>query len=203
MTGGIHKIKGILALAGVGLLILAFQNCSSKGFVVHPNGTLSEGNPGFQSLQSKTTCQFVGADVLKERLVRVLGIPSGDVPVLDEGGRATGATRIKEGWETLGKGDLRNGRPDDLECGTTKFKVSTEIMIDACVVALEEPAVKAKLFPAGFSDFGPLYMSLVGRVPTQFEAQVLEALSKRVGSAQAEAALCGAVASSFESLIRI
>lgn len=152
---------------------------------------------------SKADCLFVGPSVLKDRMVSLLEIPAGDVPVLNDQGVATSDQRLASSSAVLGLGDLRAGRLDDYTCGAPKFKASMEIMIDACALAFQNPAVKSKLFPSGLSNFDELYRAFVGRLPTQYESQILKDLAAALPSSKSESAVCGAVASSFESLIRI
>lgn len=160
-------------------------------------------NEAVEYQYSKADCVFVGPSVLKDRMIALLEIPAGDVPVLNDQGVATSAQRLASASAVLGVGDLKAGRLDDYTCGAPKFKASMEIMIDACALAFQNPAVKSKLFPSGLSNFDDLYRAFIGRLPSQYESQVLKDLIAALPSSKSEAAACGAVASSFESLIRI
>jgi len=200
--------SSVLAMLGIGF----FQNCSGKFAVTAMPEEMAlsstmraspESSEPENSLASKIACQFIGPDILSDRLKFTFNIPIGDVPVLNTNGIPTTKMRIRESLVTLGKGDVNQGRPDDWNCGTTKFKASAEVMIDACAIALRDVQVKEKLFPPNLAGFDSLYHHLLGRLPTIFERDVLAELATKISADKAEAAVCGAVATSFESLIRI
>jgi hypothetical protein len=195
--------KGFLRLFGVAVLATVLQGCAPQGFEAGNSEKSSMSDGDYRVSQSKVECQFVGPDVLRNRIINVLEIPVGDVPVLSALGQPTATMRLASSLEALGKGDVSRGKLDDFSCSTTKYKVSTEIMVDACVRAMPNPTVRAKLFPSGLSSFDSLYQALVGRLPTDFESQVLSELVGQVSGSRAEAAACGAVAVSLESLIKI
>jgi hypothetical protein len=200
---GTVKEYGILRMAGVAVLAVVLQGCAPQGFENANSEKTSVADGDYRVSQSKVECQFVGPDVLKSRIINLLEIPVGDVPVLNDLRQPTATMRLSSNLEALGKGDVSKGKLDDLSCSTTKYKVSTEIMVDACVQAMQNPAVKSKLFPSGLSSFDSLYQALVGRLPTAYESQVLSELVGQVSGSRAEAAACGAVAVSLESLIKI
>lgn len=178
--------------------LLLFQNCADTRTT---ESSSSVGSNGALVNTSKIECRFVGPDVLSDRIRSTLGIAAGDVPSLDTNGNPTGTMRLQSQLETLGQGDVASGRLEDASCGTTKFKAAIEIMTDACGRALQNPSVRAQLFPSGFNDLKPLYRALVGRIPTLYETATLAEIPQDLPNREAVA--CAAVATSFESLIRI
>lgn len=181
--------------------LLFFQNCADSRLNSASSSSESDGVLGAVNVgASKLECRFIGPDVLRDRIQNALGVSAGDVSALDDSGRATSTMRLASQLETLGKADVAAGRLEDASCGTVKFKAAIEIMVDACAVAMSNPANRARLFPSGTNDFGPIFLALTGRRPTLFEA---EQVSKAAQGANAEAKACAVVASSFESLIRI
>ncbi len=208
-VGRWRRVRGAWIFAFASVAVGSFQNCSGKFLVLEREGLSSTTSPASLnsetaiSLSGKITCQFIGPDVLSDRLKSIFNITNGDVPVLDASGTATKKMRIDEALVTLGKGDVNDGRSDDWSCGTTKFKAAAEVMVDACALALADEQVREKLFPSGVPGFDSLYHHLLGRLPSAFESDVLAELMTKMSADRAEAALCGAVATSFESLIRI
>jgi hypothetical protein len=198
----------VFALIVVGF----FQNCGGKFTVAEltrsvefssiENNTTQVPEP-VTPASSKLTCQFIGPYILSDRLKITFHILKGDVPVLNPNGTVSTRMRIVESLVALGKGNVNEGRLDDWSCGTTKFKAAVEVMIDACAISLGDMQVSEKLFPSGVSGFDSLYHHLLGRLPTDFESDVLRELMSKMPVDKAKAAACGAVATSFESLIRI
>ena len=191
-------------------VILGFQNCGPGGFQASPvdkNGNFvaaSSVTPPTQ-ITSKvlSECQIISPDILQSRIKNILGIASGDVPILADNGNTTGSMRIASALQTLGQGNPTDGTVDDYSCSTPKYKIMIQVFIDACSIAMTDATVAGRLFPNGPSDFNALYTSLVGRVPTADEIAILVELQGAVTAAQAKAAACGAVASSLASLIVI
>lgn len=178
--------------------LLLFQNCAATGATDLSTSSVSS---DLLINASKIECRFVGPGVLSDRIRSTLGIAAGDVPSLDTNGNPTTAMRLQSQLETLGQADVASGRLEDASCGTTKFKAAIEIMMDACGRALQNPSVRAQLFPSGFNDLKPIYRALVGRIPTLYETATLSEIPQDLPNREAVA--CAAVATSFESLIRI
>lgn len=187
----------------VTVLMASFlQGCGQQAFQTKTAGSESSASTAtFDS--SKIECKFVGPSILESRLKSALGISAGDISALDDNGNATNEMRIAKNREVLGAGNSATGKADDFTCATTKFKVSVEVMVDACAVGLADTKVKSDLFPSGLSNFDALYKAFVGRVPTSYESQVIKEAIAGVPSGKAEAAACAVVATSLESLIRI
>jgi hypothetical protein len=193
------KMKLILATFVMSFLVFGFQNCGQAGFQASNKSAdiASMGNPVETTMVAKRECEFIGTDVMGDRLKSVLGIASGDVPRLDpaNGNAINGPGRLA----------AASGALSGYSCGVSKYKGSFEVMIDACTQAVSNVDVKNSLFPNGPENFDALYMKLVGREPTRGEAEMLLELvrSSKIPSAKREAAACAAVATTVESLIKI
>lgn len=205
MVNRSSKFPSVVILAIGMFLMTSYQNCAGDFKFQNQSENVqlqSVQEPTYDGL-SKVSCQFVGPNLLQDRLKNILGIAAGDVPVLSDTGTATTTMRIQSALDILGQGNINQGRPDDFTCATTKFKSAMQVMVDACTAGVQNPTIKSKLFPSGLSNFDTLYLNLVGRLPTDAEVGALMDLLTKVSNANAEAAVCSAVAVSFESLIRI
>ena len=208
MTDPGSKFKIVAGFFGL-CLIMVYQNCSQTGFSVLSSSGQSAldsisgtGTPPSQALEE---CQTVSPSIMQSRIKNLLGIPAGDVPVLDSNGvPVVPATfRMASEMSALGVGDPANGISNDFSCSTPKFKDQIEIMIDACSLGLKTPAVQTTLFPNGASDYTALYQAFIGRAPTSDESAVLQSLTSGMEASAAEPAACAAVAASLQSLISI
>lgn len=169
--------------------------------------------PGFQSVtnsehnsfsfSSKLDCQYIGAEALSDRLISHLQIETGDVPVLNTNGVPTNTMRIESNKDLLGVADPSKGKFADYSCEIIKFRISAEVMIDACETALANQSVRQQLFPSGIQNFDSLFLSFLGRLPRQEEIQVLQYLAMSFPEEKQPGALCAAAAMSFEALTRI
>lgn len=190
---------GLFSLLSMTLLL--FQNCGGN-FKSQPEFSHQSSQGDF--IQSaKFECQYIGADTLKDRLSSFLHIEEEDVPVLRDNGSPSNQYRIASNLTSLGVADPKSGKFADYSCEMTKFKITTEVMIDACTQALNNDEVKESLFPNGETDYSQLFLDFVGRLPTQIETQILNDLAASLPAEKRAAALCSATAISFESLTRI
>ncbi len=184
-------------------LLVSFQNCGGK-FSADHQGTNSIDQMSVTGSQSaKFDCQFVGVETLRARLSATLGIQSQDVPILNDNGTPSNRGRIETNKASLGEADPKIGKYADYSCEMTKFKLSTEIMVDACKQAMSNTDIKAKLFPKGSEDYDQLFLTFLGRLPSTGEIEVLSGLTDTVADDNKEAAACAATAMSFEALTRI
>jgi hypothetical protein len=85
----------------------------------------------------------------------------------------------------------------------TKYKVSMEVFIDACSVGMASEKGQSTLFPNGVENYDLIYLALVGRVPTDYERDVLTELTSKLPMEKRAMGVCAAVAGSLESLIQI
>lgn len=131
---------------------------------------------------------------------------------MDDKGKIKTSAECKQGASTecyylhkfradLGEASPNEGRLANTECTPTKFRITTEMFINACEMAMSQSEVKAALFPNGVGDFEYLYLTFVGRRPEGNETQVLEELQSQFESEDKKAvAACASVAASLESL---
>jgi len=157
----------------------------------------------FTGSSAKSECQFIGAEAISLRLQALFDIPEGDVPLLDKSRTPTSQYRIHSSLADLGVEDASKGLINNLSCGMTKFKVSTEVFVDACSIGLQKKSTRDRLFPDGPSDYNSIYLSFIGRSPTSFEIQTLDDLSEQLPEESRAIGICAAVASSLESLTQI
>ena len=200
-----NAFRRFSVVSAVGFLLIAFQNCGGN-FSADNQGTNSldqMSQVGSNSNAAKFDCQYIGVQTLKARLSSALGIAKQDVPILNDNGSASNRGRIETNKASLGEADPSTGKYADYSCEMTKFKLSTEIMIDACKQALANADVKAQLFPEGSENFDQLYLTFLGRLPSISEIEVLSGLSAAMPEGNKEAAVCAATATSFEALTRI
>ena len=196
-------MKSISLIIISAVLITGFQNCE-YGLETQSTGSLGNSNSSlFNGPSAKSECQFIGADALSLRLQALFDIPEGDVPVLDKSGRSTNKYRIHSSLADLGVEDTSKGLINNLSCGMTKFKVSTEVFVDACSIGLQRKSTRDRLFPDGPSDYNAIYLSFIGRSPTSFEVQTLDDLQDQLPENSRAIGVCAAVASSLESLTQI
>jgi hypothetical protein len=206
LTGPGSKFKIVAGLLGL-CLVMVYQNCSQTGFSALTSNGQSALNSisGTGTAQALEQCQTVSPSVMQSRIKNLLGLPAGDVPVLDVNGNPVvpAMYRMASEMSALGVGDPAIGLPNDFSCSTPKFKDQIEIMIDACSLGLQAPAVQTTLFPNGASDYTALYQAFIGRAPTSDESAILQTLTSGMAASAAEPAACAAVASSLQSLISI
>jgi len=149
-------------------------------------------------------CQFVSVDTLRNTLTGVLGITSGDTQIIyptANSGLYLRDRRVQLGALPAGA----NSGVTNSNCGTLKYKVASELMINACQQA--NPQNLAALFPGGLSSSNPsannyntIYRVFMGRNPDAEEIEVLNTLVGQVSQGVAQAAVCAAVSSSIEAL---
>lgn len=190
--------------------LLVFQiACSKESFTANDRLLQQQGSRTIASVgslsvenQSKAfmKCEFISPDALSGILKNQLGIESGDLQGTMAGRQVN---RIQANRLTLGAGDSTKGIASDTSCTPTKFKVATEILIDACVMMLQNSTARSKLFPNGGRDPEAAYLALIGRVPTASERTTLLELADALPADRLESGMCAAVASSLEALIRI
>lgn len=192
---------------GVGVLLCGLIGCSASEFRAAQSSTGSSSLSSEMDLSGqnslKSDCQFIGVDAIASRLTMIFGISRGDVPILNDNGSASSMFRLASAASDLGAPNAATGKFLDLSCGMSKYKTSIEIFTDACSYAMDNPVIKLQLFPNGPMDSDHVYMSVIGRLPTSFEIAVLQELASVFPNGKKEAAVCAAVASSLESLLRI
>ena len=178
-------------------LTLGYQNCFQiKG---NKNDAGGGGSGGYSSgTFGKSDCQFVSTTALHSYLKDILGIVSGDTAVLDANGNPTSTMYIASNGAALG--DPGVDTPSNTTCGSLKYKIAAEIMINACGTA--SAASLQALFPNGANDFSTIYQKVFGRSPTSEEVETLRNLVQSVSSQTAEKAACAAVSASVEALAR-
>lgn len=186
-----------LSLAvGFLLLIVAYQNCYQM------QGVDLGSDNGLGTDVTKVECQFVTVDTLSSIIVNQLGIVEGDVSILN------GGDYLNQYQNSLGAADAEAGQFGDGQCTALKYKITTQLMVDACMEGFSrEPEEGAKsaserLFPNGVNDYDALYLTFLGRLPNHAETSILDELVANMSSDKAEAAVCAAVAGSFEALTR-
>jgi hypothetical protein len=141
---------------------------------------------------SKTDYALISVPTIESILVNILQVPATDISV----------QKLRSNAVALGAGDQTQGLPVDSSFSPLKGKVLSEIFIDGCSLGLQNPAVKAKLFPKGNRDYDALYLTFLGRKPSDEEVEILNALNSSVSDQVAPAATCGAVLASIEPLNR-
>lgn len=167
-------------------------------------------NPVSQGLSPsllKLNCQYYEANNISESLKQILNISFGDVAVLDENGiqaqncgpDGTGACYyLYENQVVLGNKGL--GIKQDTTCSASKFRLSTEVYINACVQSLSLEENRKKLFPQGLSNFDKIYQSFLGRYPSSLENQILKNLSDKLsGESNKMSGICAAIGASMEA----
>lgn len=196
------RVNRLLQITVLSCVVVLFQQCDNVNFQSAQDG--QETSRSIASINSaKFDCEFIGVEAMRSRLLNVLGIPKEDVPVLNSNGQPTNQNRIAVAATDLGEPNAATGQFEDLSCGMTKFKTSIEVFADACAYALAQPAIQNELFPQGLNNFDPLYLNLIGRLPTSYEEQQLSALAQALPSNKREAGVCAATAASLEALVRI
>jgi hypothetical protein len=176
-----------------------FQNCSGFSTL---SGTSGGGGSSAQNI-AQNECEFVGPTILQSRLISVLNIAAGDVPVLNTAGQPTGEMMIASNLTTLGQGDPSQGVPADYSCSASKYKTAMMVMIDACATAMENPTTMGSLFPRGTNDYTALYQAFIGRAPTDAEISTISEAISGMGVSDAATSACAIVSSSLEALIVI
>ena len=135
----------------------------------------------------------------------------GDLRLVNAAGEPQAIGHIARSTASLGEADPVLGVAEDNACRTIKFKIATELFIDACQAGLSanRDRFMSELFPKGFDDkalnashIDPLFQKYIGRSADPAEVAELRALASVVSATVAPAAVCGAVLSSFESLVR-
>lgn len=190
LNTSLKKIRGVSFLL---LLSLTTPAC----YQMVPEVAVEETSKSQLELQ-KVDCQFVSVETLSSIIKNQIGLPAGDVTI-------KGDTKMSlvEYAAKLGKGNMASGVADENSCGALKYKLATQVMIDACTEGLNTDATFVKrLFPNGTDDYAKLYTTLLGRLPTAEENAELDRLRGSVSSQVFPAAACAAVAASVESLNR-
>lgn len=174
------------------LLLVGFQNC----FQIKSTTTSgSAATDGVSLVVEKIDCKFVSVPTLQSMLRSTLGLPQGDTAILNSNGQPTSNMYISVNRVALGGASAIED-----SCASLKYKLTAEIMINACE---EAPLAKIQsLFPQGASDFSTIYLTFLGRNPSQDEVQILRSLVSSVSSSVAERSACAAVGSSIETLAR-
>lgn len=192
-------MKSVSIALGILFLVLHFQNCGRIGFQSQPDQT----SASLSTQSSKLSCQFIGVDSIRFRLMNIFGLPQADVAILNDSGMPTSVMRVEKSKAELGEGDPSKSLSESLSCGMSKYKISAEIFIDACAWSMEKHNGEQRLFPNGLHRYEDIYLLLVGRHPTTYEVQQLEELAPLLPEAKRAVGLCAAVATSLESLIQI
>ena len=190
------------------ILLAGLLSCAPTSFQANVNKNRSPAST-FDSLKS---CSFADTNTLRNVIEQKLGIAKKDVPLVDAKGNIKTAAECKQGSSTqcfylhkfradLGEASPNEGRLANTECTPTKFRITTEMFINACAMAMSQPAIKETLFPKGVEEFEYLYLSFVGRRPEGNESMVLSELQNQFDSKEKKAiAACASVAASLESL---
>jgi hypothetical protein len=193
-SGAIRRYKSLtILLLGYGIT-LGNQGC----YQMSPDARANKDSDNVQLLGGLSDCQFISVPTFKSLLRNTLSLPQDDTALLDANGRATNNFYLSTFQASLGASV--NGSPSDSSCSALKYKLASEIMINACTEAPE--STMQRLFPRGSSDFTTLYLTFLGRNPTQDEVQTLRQLKESVSETVAERAACAAVGSSLEVLAR-
>ncbi|MBX9769112.1 MAG: hypothetical protein K2X47_17685 [Bdellovibrionales bacterium] len=197
-------------------MVLLFQNC----FQLSQQTTTASENSSLSSLQeiTKTNCAFVSTTTLRSILASLGSLDQsinaahgGDLRMVNAQLQPQNEGHLMRSAASLGEADPETDTPEDRSCKTMKFKIASELLIDACQAGLSanRDQFMASLFPKGFNDrdlqathVDPLFQRYLGRSADVAEVAELRGLASVVSSAIAPAAVCGAVLSSVESLIR-
>lgn len=162
---------------------------------------------------SINSCSFFDPSTLSNIIKQKFEIGSGDVPMVDakgitkkdascgDGNTAVDCFYIKKYRPDLGESDLSKGILGNSSCSPTKFRITTELFINACQLALKNSSVKDRLFPLGVDNYDYLYLTFIGRYPEIVETTVIKSLQDNFEDETKKAvAACAAVAGSLESL---
>lgn len=183
MTHFSQKLSGILLASG---LLIVVSGCMR----VSPNAPeVSASSLG----TSQANYTFLNVDTMKAILTVQLGVPATD-PLI---------TKLNNNSKTLGKGDASQDLPEDRSFTALKAKLAAEIFIDGCVIGMNDPSVKARIFPKGIDDYEQIFKTFLGRSPYEEETAALRPISSQVSGGSAPAAICAAVLSSIEALAEI
>jgi hypothetical protein len=193
------------ALTGYGVAC-APNGFSAKTLLETPDDPISFRN-------SLNSCSFSDPTTLSNIIKQKFSISGGDIPMVDDKGNtkkdiscgngqaAADCFYLKKYRSDLGESDLSKGLLGNSSCSPTKFRITTELFINACQLALKTPEVKARLFPLGVGNYDYLYLSFTGRHPEIVETTVLKSLQDNFEDETKKAvAACAAVAGSLESL---
>ncbi|MBK7842837.1 MAG: hypothetical protein IPJ71_03945 [Bdellovibrionales bacterium] len=201
----LFAIVTLSALTGYGVA------CAPSGFKSKTLLETSESSISFRD--SLNSCSFSDPSTLSNVIKQKFDISSGDIPIVDskgvtkkdiscgDGKTAVDCFYIKKYRPDLGESDLNKGLLGNSACSPTKFRITTELFINACQLALKTPAVKDRLFPLGVDNYDYLYLTFTGRHPELVEVSVLKSLQSNFEDETKKAvAACAAVAGSLESL---
>lgn len=196
------KIKGmifrliLISVAGFGFTA-CYNNQTDMASVTTDQastGSLSEEEAELE----KTECRFVSVNTMRSILINQLGIASGDVPI---GGGVTG-NYLTNYARSFGEGNAAQGIASETSCSSLKFKLATQLMVQACVQSYtaDQNAFMSRFFPSGTSNYDALFLTFVGRYPKAEEADAIKGIFSAVPADKAPAAACASVASSLEVL---
>lgn len=201
------------------LLLVAYNNCSGNMQTESTVLNSKEGTqPTYQTQLALKECQFIDVVSMSNILKNQLGISYGDVPIYEDENdilQSDDCRNINPETNdpncyylttyaaTLGVADLTNNIKTNNKCTSTKYKLATEIFLNACLESVDKPEISQKLFPNGLDNFDSLYLTFVGRKPFSREVEVLDELVKTVEPNVAKASACAVVASSFEAVSKL
>jgi hypothetical protein len=201
----LFAIVTLSALTGYGVA------CAPSGFKSKSLLETSESSISFRD--SLNACSFSDPTTLSNILKQKFSISDGDVPIVDDKGvtkkdkscgsgqSAADCFYLKKYRSDLGESDLSKGLLGNSSCSPTKFRITTELFINACQLALKTADVKDRLFPLGVGNYDYLYLTFTGRHPEIVEVNVLKSLQDNFEDETKKAvAACAAVAGSLESL---
>lgn len=211
------RIQGVIAVLSI-LMLASFQNCFQLASQTSQVANQSQNLGSLGGNVTMTNCQFLGTDSMRSILgslgsldMSINAPKGGDLKIVNAAMQPQNIGHIARSSASLGEADPANGTPEDNTCKTMKFKVATELFIDGCQAGLaaNRDQFMARVFPKGFSDrdlqashIEPLFQRYIGRNPDAQELSELRGLASTVSAAVAPAAVCGAVLSSFEALVR-
>ncbi|MBX9768915.1 MAG: hypothetical protein K2X47_16700 [Bdellovibrionales bacterium] len=210
------KIQALLVVLSFAMTA-SFQNCFQLASQTNQVASQSE-SIGSLSGVTMTNCQFLGTDSMRSVLGSLgaldmsINTPKGgDLKIVNAALQPQNIGHIGRSSASLGEADPVNGTAEDNTCKTMKFKIATELFIDGCQAGLaaNKDRFMASVFPKGFSDrdlqashIEPIFQKYIGRNPDAQELAELRGLASTVSAVVAPAAVCGAVLSSFEALVR-
>ena len=196
----------IALFASIGTL---FQNCSPMesagidGLELSSDRTLAS-TEGTQTALKE--CRFIGAQAMSSVLRDVLGIESGDVPMLNSEGAPLRSQNCKtfnhqnEGRDCQYLNEF-SSELNTQSCDASVFRISAQVFTNACKESLDRPENRTRLFPRGIASVDTIYLNLTGREVRNDEAQILQELASEFEvESEKMAAVCAAIGSSLSSI---
>ncbi len=194
-------LLSILMMSSTGFI---YQNCAPFESLQKTESLASNAVNDFTS--SELSCRFIGGNALSTVLTNTLGLPEGDVAMLNEQGEPLKSNNCKSfnhqngGRDCLYLSEYSNELSTQ-SCNTSTFRLVAQIYTNACAESLSQEENVNRLCPQGSDNYTTIHQAFTGRTPRGDEIQILKELSKEFEVEQEKmTAVCAAIGSSLASI---